>query len=58
MRLSDAWVKGLEPAPISPIDAAPFKLLSGTILKTWETGNGKGSKEKPIVAPGLMPGEK
>ncbi|KAJ6494687.1 hypothetical protein C8R47DRAFT_1318622 [Mycena vitilis] len=46
----------LEPAPVAPSDAAPFRLLSGTIRATFHAARaGKDEKEKEIfVTPGMM----
>lgn len=55
LTLTDAWGTALEPAPLSPIDAAPYALLSGTIKATYSahrpTENGK-----IVVSPGIMTG--
>lgn len=56
IRLSDPWGKWLDPAPVTPTDAAPYKLLSGTIRQTWNTGRGKASGEPIYVAPSMMGG--
>ncbi|KAJ6470207.1 carboxypeptidase S [Mycena vitilis] len=48
----------LEPAPVSPADAAPFRLLAGTIRATFRAARaGTDEKEKEIfVTPGMMTG--
>ncbi|KAJ6572285.1 carboxypeptidase S [Mycena capillaripes] len=52
----------LEPAPVAPSDAAPFRLLAGTIRATFHAaragaGVNGGEKEKEIfVSPGMMSG--
>lgn len=54
--LSAAWDYELEPAPVTPIDAAPYKLLSGTIRSTYNTHRASWDREDIIVAPGIMAG--
>lgn len=57
--LTDAWGTALEPAPVSPIDASaePYKLLSGTIIATYEASlEFKASKKSIAVAPGISTG--
>ncbi|KAF8323709.1 Zn-dependent exopeptidase [Clavulina sp. PMI_390] len=53
MRLSDSDGKWLEPSPITPTDAAPFKILAGSIRQSWKAG---GKQEEIFVAPGVMGG--
>ena len=56
--LSDAWGTALEPAPIAPTDpdAAPYRLLSGTIKATYNSHRGFENTEEIFVAPGIMTG--
>ncbi|KAF8309224.1 carboxypeptidase S [Clavulina sp. PMI_390] len=53
MRLSGSDSKGLEPSPITPTDAAPYKILAGSIRQSWKAG---GKEEEMFVAPGVMGG--
>jgi Gly-Xaa carboxypeptidase len=65
IELSDAWGTALEPAPVSPIDALPFKILSGTIRavgvarrNSSDTANEDRDDDKQVfVAPSVMTGE-
>jgi len=57
--LSDAWGTALEPAPVTPTDekAAPYQLLSGTILAVGRAGGQAGEATKKFfVAPSVMSG--
>ena len=54
--LSAAWNYALEPAPVTPIDDAPYKLLSGTIRATYNTHRGSTRKQEIVVAPGIITG--
>ncbi|KDQ15508.1 hypothetical protein BOTBODRAFT_54770 [Botryobasidium botryosum FD-172 SS1] len=54
--VSDAFDKTLEPAPVTPTDAAAYKLLSGTIRSAYANGRGRSTGNKMIVAPGMMTG--
>ena len=54
--LTDAWGTALEPAPVSPTDEAPYKLLSGTIRATYETRPGVEQEREIKIAPGIMTG--
>ena len=57
LTLSDAWGAALEPAPVSPIDAPEYALLSGTIKATYNAHRGLSAQsDKVIVAPGIMTG--
>ena len=55
LNLSEAFGrKPLEPAPVTPIDnAAPFKLLSGTIKATFNSHRGMDGNDTIIISPGL-----
>ncbi|KAJ7056189.1 hypothetical protein C8F01DRAFT_1157035 [Mycena amicta] len=48
----------LEPAPIAPSDAKPFKVLAGTIRTTFKTAraNKSAEDEEIFVMPGIMSG--
>lgn len=57
IELSDAWGTALEPAPITPTDAAAYKLLSGTILATEVRGGNTTESSDPVyVMPSMMTG--
>ena len=56
LTLTDAWGTALEPAPVSPTDAAPFKLLSGTIRASYDTRPGLKDGKEIKIAPGIMTG--
>jgi len=58
LNLSDAFGgKGLEPAPVTPIDnAAPFELLSGTIKATFNSHRGIDGNDTIIISPGITSG--
>lgn len=58
LALTDAWGTALEPAPITPtgLDAAPYKLLSGTIRATYNSHRNFNNTEEVFVAPGIMTG--
>ncbi|KAI0766929.1 carboxypeptidase S [Trametes elegans] len=56
LTLSDAWGAALEPAPISPIDAPEYALLSGTIKATYNAHRELDGDDNIIVAPGIMSG--
>lgn len=49
---------GLEPAPVTPTDgdAAPYRLLSGTIKATFNSHRGVSGDDNIIVSPGIMSG--
>lgn len=55
LRLTTWGDHSLEPAPVTPANEAPYRLLAGTIRATWESGIGKAKNESIIVAPGLKP---
>lgn len=60
LELTDAWGTALEPAPVTPTDpdAEPYKLLSGTIIATYEASQSyKESNKSIIVAPGISTGQ-
>ncbi|TBU60979.1 carboxypeptidase S [Dichomitus squalens] len=56
LTLSDAWGTALAPAPISPIDAPEYALLSGTIKATYNAHRSLTGDENIVVAPGIMSG--
>ncbi|EIN06189.1 carboxypeptidase S [Punctularia strigosozonata HHB-11173 SS5] len=57
LTLTDAWGTALEPAPITPTDAAPYKVLSGTIKAAYAAHRGLSYEEDAItIAPGIMTG--
>ncbi|KAI0675538.1 carboxypeptidase S [Trametes maxima] len=56
LTISDAWGHPLEPAPISPIDAPEYALLSGTIKATYNAHRKLEGDNNIIVAPGIMSG--
>lgn len=58
LTLTDAWGTALQPAPVSPTDEAPYKLLSGTIRATYESRPtvDEQAKREIKVAPGIMTG--
>jgi Gly-Xaa carboxypeptidase len=57
LTLTDAWGTALEPAPVTPIDDAPYKLLSGTIKTTYAAHRKLQFNADAIaVAPGIMTG--
>jgi len=51
--LSEAFDSSLEPAPITPTepDAAPYRLLSGTIKATYESGRHNDNEGQLTIAP-------
>ncbi|KIJ20954.1 Merops: M20.UNA, partial [Paxillus involutus ATCC 200175] len=59
LTLSTAFGReGLEPAPITPTeeDAAPYRLLSGTIKAAYNSHRGITGNDNIIVSPGIMSG--
>lgn len=56
LALGDPFHDELEPAPITPQDAAPYQLLSGTIKATYNSHRGLDGTDNVIVAPGMMSG--
>ena len=56
LTISDAWGGGLEPAPISPIDAPEYALLSGTIKATYNAHRSLTGDDNVVVVPGIMSG--
>lgn len=59
LTLSDAWGVSLPPAPITPTrgdDAAPFRLLAGTIKATHNAFRNLSDDDSVIVSPGIMSG--
>lgn len=60
LELTDAWGTALEPAPVTPTDpdSEPYRLLSGTIIGTYEASSEyMTNKEAIIVAPGMSTGK-
>ncbi|KII87433.1 hypothetical protein PLICRDRAFT_177181 [Plicaturopsis crispa FD-325 SS-3] len=55
LTLSDAFNKGLEPAPVAPTGASAYALLSGTIKATYNAHRGT-TGDNIAVAPGIMSG--
>lgn len=51
-------MKGLEPAPITPVDEHPYELLSGTIKATYNKHRGRAlrGEDEIVIAPGIMSG--
>ncbi|KAM5533864.1 hypothetical protein V8D89_012527 [Ganoderma adspersum] len=56
LAISDAWGGGLEPAPISPINAPEYALLSGTIKATYNAHRSLTGDDNVVVVPGIMSG--
>ena len=56
LTISDAWDAALEPAPISPIDAPEYALLSGTIKATYNAHRSLKDDDAIAVSPGIMSG--
>jgi Gly-Xaa carboxypeptidase len=56
LELSDAGGSALEPAPVTPTDAAPYKLLSGTIKAVYAAHRGGHPDRGITVAPGAVAG--
>ncbi|KAI0731172.1 carboxypeptidase S [Earliella scabrosa] len=56
LTISDAWDAALEPAPISPIDAPEYALLSGTIKATYNAHRSLKDDDAISVSPGIMSG--
>ncbi|KAI0047164.1 carboxypeptidase S [Auriscalpium vulgare] len=57
LTLSDAWNSSLAPAPTTPTDALPYRLLSGTIRATYNSWRGLDPAANSIfVSPGVMGG--
>ncbi|KAK2463679.1 hypothetical protein APHAL10511_004430 [Amanita phalloides] len=55
LTLSNAHV-GLEPSPVTPSDASPYLLLSGTIKATFNSHRALQGSDNIYVAPGMMTG--
>ena len=47
---------GLTPAPITPTDAPPYHLLSGTIKAVYNAHRTINGSDNIVVAPGIMSG--
>jgi Gly-Xaa carboxypeptidase len=56
LTLSKAFHNGRDPAPITPTDAAPYQLLSGTIKATYSTHRSINHADPVIVAPSILAG--
>ncbi|EKM81840.1 hypothetical protein AGABI1DRAFT_36060 [Agaricus bisporus var. burnettii JB137-S8] len=56
LTLGDPFHDGLEPAPITSTDAAPFQVLSGTIRATFNSHRGLTGPDHIFVTPGTMSG--
>ena len=58
LTLSDAFVRGLEPAPVTPTgkDAAPYRLLSGTIKAVYNSHRSLTGSDTITVVPSMMSG--
>ncbi|KAL5531541.1 hypothetical protein ACEPAG_4418 [Sanghuangporus baumii] len=56
LTLSDAWGNALEPAPVTPTDEVPYKLLSGTIRAAYNARRNVDNEEDIKIAPGIMTG--
>jgi Gly-Xaa carboxypeptidase len=56
LTLGDPFHDSLEPAPISPLDAAPYRLLSGTIKAAFNSHHNLAGADNIIVTPGTMSG--
>ncbi|KAH7909068.1 hypothetical protein BJ138DRAFT_1181272 [Hygrophoropsis aurantiaca] len=58
LKLTDAFGRGLEPAPITPTDASaePWKLLSGTIKATYNSHRNIRGDDTVVISPGIMSG--
>lgn len=58
LTLSTAFGDGLEPAPVTPSgeDAAPFRLLFGTIKAAYNSHRNISGLDAIIVSPGIMSG--
>ncbi|KAG1908133.1 uncharacterized protein F5891DRAFT_1179654 [Suillus fuscotomentosus] len=58
LTLSTAFGDGLEPAPVTPSgeDAAPFRLLSGTIKAAYNSHRNISGSDAIMVSPGIMSG--
>ncbi|KAF8337820.1 hypothetical protein F5887DRAFT_983763 [Amanita rubescens] len=56
LTLSDAFHTGLEPAPLTPVNATPYHLLSGTIKTTYNSHRSIKGRDNIYVAPGMMAG--
>lgn len=58
LTLSDAFAGGLEPAPVTPTgkDAAPYRLLSGTIKAAYNSHRSLTGSDTITVVPSMMSG--
>jgi Gly-Xaa carboxypeptidase len=52
--LAEAFHPALDPAPVTPINGAPYKLLSGTIKATYNAHRSLQGNQNVVVAPGIM----
>ena len=55
LTLSDGWGSALDPAPLSPVDAPEYALLSGTIKATFNAHRNLTGDGNIVVAPSIMP---
>ncbi|KAL1747945.1 hypothetical protein HDZ31DRAFT_30902 [Schizophyllum fasciatum] len=56
LNLSVAFGHALDPAPVTPTDAAPYEFLSGTIKATYNGHRGGGEDNSIVVAPSISTG--
>jgi Gly-Xaa carboxypeptidase len=54
LTLTDAWGRGVEPAPVTPTDGDPvWELFSGTVKATYNAQRGLGG-DNIVVSPGVL----
>lgn len=56
LNISDAWNSALEPAPISSVLQAPYKVLSGSIQATYSSRPNASDSSPLYISPGIMAG--